>query len=63
MKNDESLASDGQQNLGAPTSSSAFGAPVAGSARTFFLILDGNATAAGMNRLLDGDNVKDTVKK
>ena len=27
------------------------------------LILDGNATAAGMNRLLDGDNVKDTVKK
>jgi hypothetical protein len=26
-------------------------------------ILDGNATAAGMNRLLDGENVKDTVKK
>lgn len=26
------------------------------------LILDGNATAAGMNRLLDGNDVKDTVK-
>lgn len=24
--------------------------------------LDGNATAAGMSRPLDGDNVKDTVK-
>lgn len=26
-------------------------------------ILDGQATAAGMNRLFDGDSVKDTVKK
>ena len=25
-------------------------------------IIDGNATAAGMNRLLDGKDVKDTVK-
>lgn len=26
------------------------------------LILDGSATAAGMSRLFDGENVKDTVK-
>lgn len=27
------------------------------------VLFDGNATAAGMNRLVDGENVKDTVKK
>ncbi len=31
-------------------------------ARQACLIVDGNATAAGMNRLFDGENVKDTVK-
>jgi hypothetical protein len=35
MKNDESVISNDQQNLGAFTLGRAFGAPVAGSVRTY----------------------------
>jgi hypothetical protein len=62
MKNDESVVDNDQQNLGALTSGRAFGAPVAGSVRTFSFIVDNSATVAGMNRLFEGESVKDTVK-